>query len=292
MSGALLIQDTMPAALLRHRLALGVAWVDAISQTGARGPLSTILDQIGAYRLALPFERHRSDRFALRYAGAIQKRIDKAIAEGDPTDWQVHVHAPAQMDSAPYDPAQDARTYVPRRLQMAPLFPGAEPVPVNIRTPWLWPGSAYPFPATATLIRGSVRRGLDPASAVPLRWARVFATTPAAETDFALATVVGCGHGDDRGEYVLALGARAVSGATLVNPLQVRLWAFAPPPAVPDPADSLLGMPLENGGGAVLNDILRGTSVPPGYTAQQSKVIALRLGETRGQPESAFLFGP
>jgi hypothetical protein len=293
MSAALLF-DTVPAAMLRHRLALGLAWTDAISGNGATGTLSTILERIGAFPLQQAFDRHRGDRFALHYAARVRQRIDKAVAGGIDTDVQLHVHAPARSGRMDFDPLQDARTYVPRRLQLALAMAAGEPAltPANIRAPWLWPGATYPFPATATLVRGSVRRGADLATAAPVRWARVFATTPAAETDFALATLAGCAHGDERGEFVLALGANAVSGAALVNPVNVRLWAFAAPPGAVDPADSFLGLPLEHAGAAQDGAVLRGTAVPPAYTEQQSATLALRLGETHGQPATTFLFGP
>jgi hypothetical protein len=294
MNGALLLEDTVLAADLRHRLALGLAWVDAIGQTSALGSLGTVLERIGDLALVQAFERHRGGRFALRYAGLVKKRMDRARGAGLDTDWRLHVHAPARPDQAAFDVHGDARLYVPRRLRLAVVFDGAEPAaaPSNIRSAWLWPGAAYPFPAAATLVRGSVRRGAPPAGASALPWARIFATTPASQTVFSLSTIVGCGHGDDRGEYVLALDARAVSGDALANPVTVRLWAYAPPPTPPAPGDSLFGLEFENGGIAADSEILRGRAVPPEYTLNQSRMIDLRLGETRAGADTAFLFGP
>lgn len=37
---------------------------------------------------------------------------------------------------------------------------------------------SHPFPATTTLIRGRVVRGAGLTTAKPIRWARLFATTP------------------------------------------------------------------------------------------------------------------
>jgi hypothetical protein len=294
MSEALLLEDTVPAARLRHRIALGLAWIDALGQAGADGASSTVLERIGDFALVQAFERHHGGRFALRYAGLVKKRLDRAHGAGLDTDWRLHVHAPARPGQPAFDAHGDARRYVPRRLRLAAVFDGAGPAPspANIRRPWLWPGAAYPFPATATLARGSVRRGASPATAVALPWARIFATTPSTQADFGLATVVGCGHGDDRGEYVLALDARAVSGAALGNPVMVRLWAYAPPPAPPAAGDTFLGLVYEDGGSAADSEILRGRAVPPEYTLNQSRVIGLRLGETRAGPDTAFLFGP
>jgi hypothetical protein len=295
MTAGLRVEDTVLGAELHHRLALGVSWIDGVTQIGAYGPLTTILENIGIYYLHKPFDRHNSDRFALRYAGLIKKRLDKAFKDGLSTDCYVVGHGSRQMGQAIFDSQQDVRIYVPRRLQMAVVFTGSEPAPTpsNIRTPWLWPGATYPFHPTATLIRGRVRRGATLATSTHLRWARIFATIPQTEAIFNQATVVGCGHGDDRGEFVLVLDARAVSGASLKNPVLVRLWAFVPPPpAQIDPRDSFLGLPLENGGTAAINDVLRGRGVPTEYTLQQSKILELRLGETRGGPDTTFLFAP
>lgn len=295
MSTALRLEETVPASLVRHRLALGLSWIDAVTQTGANGRLSTTLESVGDYDINSAFERHRGDRFAQRYAGLLKKRLDKAVTDGLDTDFYVHVHAPDIAGRAAFDAATDARIYVPRRLRLALVLHNGQPAPTpqNIRTAWLWPGSAYPFPLTSTLIRASVRRGASLPASHPVRWARLFATIPETEAVFNQATIVGVGHGDDRGECVLQLDPRAVSGAALKNPLLVRLWAFAPAAGAPvDASDSFQGLPIENGGNAPLNDILRGRTVPPAYSAQQSKIIDLRLGETRGGPDTTFLFNP
>ncbi|QNM98661.1 hypothetical protein [Chitinimonas koreensis] len=205
------------------------------------------------------------------------------MAAGGGIDWALDLFG-GPADSRPgYRPESDPRRHVPRRLAITPVLDGDEPAatPLNIRTPWLWPGAAYPLPANATALRGRVLRGPDLASAAPARWARVVATVPASETDFSLATRVGHGHADERGEYVLALDARAVSGAALSNPVQVRLWAFTTPAALPvDPLDPLADLPREACGTDVVNDVLRGIAIPPAYSASVSQLAAVRLGET------------
>lgn len=288
------ISDTVQVSELRHRLALGLAWIDSTSQIATFGTLATILEKIGAHPVNQPFEVHRADRFALRYAGIIQKRLDKAIKDGTSTDWQIHVHGGRSSAALTYDPATDPRLYVPRRLRFSLVFKDGVPAPspVNMRTPWLWPGAAYPFPATSTIIRGRVLRGAALATAKPVRWARLFVTTPESETVFNNATIVGCGHGDDRGEFVMALDSRAVSGAALKNPVQLRLWAYIPPAGPVHPEDPLDGLPLEIGGTAVLNNILRGIAIPTTYTLQKSSSISLQLGETKNDASTTFLFPP
>lgn len=295
MNAPLRIEETVPAVELRHRLALGISWVDSITQLGSGGPLTTTLERIGDYAINMAFERHRSDRFAHRYSGLVKKRLEKTIADGNDSDFYLHVHAPEQAGAPPFNAETDARLYVPRRLRMGLVLNGSEPAatPQNMRVPWLWPGAAYPFPQTSTLIRGRVRRGASLTTSQPLLWARLFATVPETELVFNPASIVGTAHGDDRGEFVMALDARAVSGAALKNPVLVRLWAFAPPPGLPvNAADSFQGLPIENTGTAITSDILRGRSVPPAWTVQQSKILDLRLGETRGGPDTTFLFSP
>ena len=126
---------------------------------------------------------------------------------------------------------------------------------------------------------------------LPLPWARLFATVPSTETVFSQAQIVGCGHGDGRGEFVLALDAKASTGAALKNPVPVRLWAFVPP-AGPNlhPDDPLAQLPVEMCGTAVDSSVIRGLAVPPGYSVQQSRDLALRLGETLSGSGAEFLF--
>lgn len=295
MTTVLRLEDTVLASELRHRLALGLGWVDAVVRGPAAGSLTSIAHSVGPYRLDMVMERHRSDRFALRYAGLLRKRLDKAIADGLDTSLLVHVHAPAQAGHASFDATSGARLYVPRRLRFGMVLQQGTPVPapVNIRAPWLWPGSAYPFPATCTLVRGRLRRGASLSSSTALRWGRVFATVPENEATFAQATIVGTGHGDDRGEYVLALDPRAVSGASLKNPVRVRLWAWVPPAGLPlDASDSFLGLPEENAGTVQSSAILRGQALPVAWTVSQSRIVDLQLGETLSSADTTFLFNP
>ncbi|MEL1623597.1 hypothetical protein, partial [Acinetobacter baumannii] len=68
-----------------------------------------------------------------------------------------------------------ARRYVPRRFTISPwqLADVAEPAPyvepsARLVRVWLLPGSAYPLPGTATVIRGRVTQNGE-----PKRWARI-----------------------------------------------------------------------------------------------------------------------
>lgn len=284
------VSDTVPVGMLRHRLALGVALVDAVRGGAALGPLRVELESIGPYRppadrpagLPARLEPHGADRHAARYAGAIAKLVDRCVANALDTSWVLRIYAPLDAAARAFDPARDARHYVPRRMRLTPVFDAGVPAatPLNIRQITLWPGAAAPLPSTATCVRGRVLRGPDIASGEPVPYARLAASVPASETNFAAATVVGRGAADERGEFVLVIEARAMSGAGLVNPVPLRLWAFAPPAQAPDPNDALASVPVEDAGTATDSDILRGLTVPAGYTEQVSKTLACNLGET------------
>jgi hypothetical protein len=288
--------NTVEVARLRHRLALGLHWVDALAGAPALGAWQAVLETLGPYAMNLPFDSHGGARHALRNAGLLRKRFGLALDGGD-ARCAVRVYAapPPHLPHLPrrYEQALDPRLYVPRRIRFTPVADGADPAatPANIRQPWLWPGSAYPLPGNATALRGRVLRGASLATAAPVPWTRVVATVPASETVFGDAQPVGYAHGDDRGEFVLVLENRAVGGAALAGTVAVRLWAFLPPPAVTvDDADPLASLPLEEGGSDSLNAVLRGHAAPPGYVAQAGVELALRVGETAGGADATLLF--
>lgn len=285
--------DTVEVDQLRHRLALGLSWTDALTRQGVFGPLRSVAETVGPYALDLAMDMHRADRHALRYAGLVQKRFDKALADFGAADWAVQAYGARRVEHPAYAVDLDPRLYVPRRIKFVPVLAGAvpAPTPLNIRMPWLWPGSAYPLPGNATAMRGRLLRGPDLDHAVPIPWGRLVATIPSAQNVFGAATPVGYGHGDDRGEFVLVLDNRAVSGAALTNPVAVRLWSFLPPAAVAlDPADPLASLALEDGAADASNAVLRGQAIPAGYVAGASKVLSLSLGETKSDGETTLLF--
>jgi hypothetical protein len=284
--------NTVEVARLRHRLALGLHWTDALAGTVAQGQWHALLEKVGPYPVNLAFDNHGGARHALRNAGLLHKRFVLA-AEGGDARCAVRVYAAPRRLHAAYERALDSRLYVPRRIRFTPAVDGNEPAATvaNIRRPWLWPGAAYPLPGNATAVRGRVLRGPDLASAQAVPWARIVATVPASVTVFGDAQPAGYAHGDDRGEFVLALENRAVGGAALAGTVEVRLWAYLPPPGVTvDDADPLASLPLEEGGGDSINAVLRGHAAPPGYVAQAGVVLALRVGETAGGADATLLF--
>jgi len=289
----LTIEATREVSRVRHQLALGLSFIDSNSLQGTLGSLICRLDSIGGLPMEQVFQPHRRDRQALRFEGAIKKRMNKLVADGVATTWVMCAFGTRNAASGRYLPELDPGVYVPRRLSMELVLNGGVPASstANMRAPWLWPGASYPFAAASTLVRGRVLRGLSINNARPLPWARLFATVPDTELVFGNAQLVGCAHGDGRGEYVLALDARASTGAALKNPLKLRLWAFAAP-AGPSVEDPLAALPIEPCAALLDSKILKGLAVPTGYSQQQSRVLELRLGETLSGTSTEFLFAP
>jgi hypothetical protein len=157
-----------------------------------------------------------------------------------------------------------SRRFVPRRLSIA--LPAA-PVMGRICRPALLPGAAYDVPAGSVGVRGRVTLGAD---GPPVRWVRAVARRPGG------GAVVGCAHGDDRGEFLLLLDAGAAAGADLILPIAVEVTVFGPdPPSTEaDPADPYADLPLEATAlpadpGELLRPgadaVLDGTELPGGY---------------------------
>jgi hypothetical protein len=184
---------------------------------------------------------------------------------------------------------------VPRRLLLTPVLDakGSPPAtPANIRHARLWPGAESAYPSNSTVLRGRVRRGATLDSAVPVRWARILVTLPPDPLSdppvFDAAAVVGWAHGDDRGEFLIVLGAGAVpGGAALPASLMLWLWVHLPPAAA-DPvalqaallADPLADLPLEFAGSADDGEVLAGRAVPAGYTRAGAVALAVTPGSS------------
>jgi hypothetical protein len=177
----------------------------------------------------------------------------------------------------------DSRRYVPRRLSIPLPNPPPPGRPGRVCRPALFPGAAYDVPAGAVGVRGTVRRGGP--TGPPLRWARVEARRT---SDSALA---GRAHGDDRGEFLLLLGAAAVRGVELSLPVEVTVTVFGPttpldPATVPgSDVDPLWDLPLEvvdpaPAGQALeflADPVLDGEEHPPGYVSGASRALQLEL---------------
>ena len=125
---------------------------------------------------------------------------------------------------------EPARRYVPRRFTVTPWqlaeVVGARPVRRTVRHDCsgsgCCPGTAYPLPGTATVIRGRVTQ-----DGRPKRWARVQGTTPTSDAGWA--------HTDERGEFVLPiLDAGADLTRVATDQITVTLRVIATP-TIADP---------------------------------------------------------
>ncbi|WP_255990914.1 hypothetical protein [Chitinolyticbacter albus] len=257
-----------------RRLAVGIELMDAASAQPVLMPIHIGLDEVTAPRRP-PLRRLPSNRYALLY------RDDLASA---PQPLVLRVSAtPDGRYSLPYA----HRGFVPRRLALTlPTLANAEAAPPADRTlrPWLFPAAAYPLSNTATGLRAHVFR--NAAGDVPrraARWVRVIASIPAAQADLDLANIIARGAGDDRGEFLLLLPPAASQPGTQPT-MQVRITVFAGAEAdPPDPdlpaRDPLWDVPLETPASWAASDgVLTGATLPVGYAAVASRVVALRLG--------------
>ena len=298
------VDNTVQVSQVTHRLALGIQWLDALTQMPVAGDWVNDLEAIGTRPGLLRFERHPQARQALRHAGRLARLLPLAAADkvatppadvaDDPTNFVVRAFARRDPRYVDYRSDNDPRQYVPRRLSLTPVQSGGVPPSslANIRTAWLWPGATYPLAANASAIRGCIRRGASLATAVPVAWARVVVTRPGAgPANFATEAPLAWAHGDDRGEFLVVLGTQAVpGGVVLPATIALRLWVFlAPTPFAA--ADPLSSLPLEVAGSDPLNEVLSGTAIPVGHVLQAAFIdITLPPGRVSGVNDADLLF--
>ena len=263
---------------VRHRLALGIDCRDVVSGLGALGPMVAELESIGPFATpGMVLQPHGIFRHALPWAGAVRKLMAESVSRAVDPNWIVRIHGDPGAPAKPWDPNRDAHRVVPRRLRLLPTLTAGEPPssPANARSCTLAPGAMYPLHGAATAIRGRVMHN----ATIPMPWAAVVATTPPAQTNFALATPVGRARADERGEFLLVLDGRSVTGASLPTNVSVRLWGFGPPavPTPTNPKDPLTALPIEDAGSATDSPLLRGEIIPAAYTRSIHQTIAVRI---------------
>lgn len=225
-------------------LALGIEPVDATGGGRSTGSVDVRSEEfstpVADWRLWRPGEtftsalprmrRHASGRFVRRFDTNTPATVTIRLVD-DLIDGGTRI-------------AGAGRGIVPRRLAVdlptledvvdADTDPDADPIPIWRRAFSIGchPGAGADLPSRATVLRGRIVRQVDGVD-VPVRWARVRGTNPTGD-------VVGWAHGDDRGEFVLVVGAGVNDIGMPDNPLRVSITigAEAPPPT-PDPADPL-----------------------------------------------------
>ena len=294
---------TIEVDRIDHRLALGIQWIDAQSRLAAPGAWTAQLETIGTRACPLTFDAHPQSRHALRWTGLLARVLARGAADKlaappptpdvDQTRFNLRAFAQRDAGATAWGADDDPRKYVPRRLSMIPVQSLGVPAATaaNSRQAWLWPGVAYALPSNTTALGGCVRRGASLATAAVVPWARVIVTAPkTAPGVFANETQVGWGHVDDRGEFVVVLGANAVPGGAVLPPtLALHVWLFLPPVAVPA-ADPLAALPLEVAGTDALNDVLRGIAPPAGYLSQAPIPVSVIPGEVLVMNDADLLF--
>jgi hypothetical protein len=301
--------NTVEMSRVGHRLALGVQWRDAVSQfpvtLSAPADMVTDLEAVGQRPCPMRLDAHGEGRYAIRHSGPFAKLLARAVVKPEPVDdgnpandadgllLSMRVFARRHRNVADYQTGNDPRMFVPRRLAFMPVLSGGIPPATvdNIRQAWLWPGAAYPIPSRATVLRGRIQRKVSPTVNVPLPWARVMLTRPGSGV-FATEQQLGCAHVDDRGEFVLLLGANAVTGGVaLPSEVAVHVWVFTPPiTTVFDPLKPLDSLPLERAGTAALDDVLKGL-VPPATYVQHGPIdLNIKLGQSQTMSDAALVF--
>ena len=128
---ALRLDETAEVSRLGHRLALGVQWIDALTQQPAE-PLAGAawvgeLRAIGARPCVQRLEVHTQGRQALRHAGPYAKLLARAVALGDPLGHRVLGHGAREPRAGAYSVANDPRVYVPRQLSLTPVLASGTP---------------------------------------------------------------------------------------------------------------------------------------------------------------------
>jgi hypothetical protein len=189
---------------------------------------------------------------------------------------------------------EDRRVFVPRRVQARlDAGPPLDDVPIvrRSRTPWLWPGAAYPVLERATGLRGRVLVG--PAGTQrPVRWARIVARPVAGGAPFAWA------HGDDRGDFLLILPPEALGLAAGLPALTLTVEAFgrladppAPPPQAVRDADPWWDIPLETLAlpGVLPDQVAEGRAVPPDFNGSDARQVTFTYSVILGDAVAPFV---
>lgn len=296
-------ENSVAVEHVRHRLALGVQWQDALTSLPVDGRWVSELQRIGARVIVQHFDRHPLARHALRHCDRLAAVLTKAAADkvaapppdssADQTNFVLQAWGEAQKSPTGYGTGNDPRRFVPRRLSLTPVQTDGVPTRStdNIRTALLWPGSNYPLAGSSTAVRGRIRRGPAPDKLVPVAWARVVITRPAGPPNFATETQLGWAHGDDRGEFLAVLGPDAVpGGANLPASLALRVWVFLPPADAFNAADPLASLPLDVGGTDASNAVLDGRQVPTTYLSKSPVDINPRLGRVFTMSDNHLTF--
>ncbi len=237
-----------------QRLALGLEPIDAQRLHRVAHPLSVLVERPPKASAKPQVLRHPSCLHALLYYPDLIDSVDIRIFENfrrfAPRRFTVPLHTLVTVDGFSYAD--------------------------RVRRPYMYPGAAYDLDSCATGIRGRALRGGS-----PMRWARVEAVLRSN------GQVVGRAHGDDRGEFLLVIGANAIPIGELLSPVSLQVTVFGPAviPVPSSPAvaqDPFWDLPLETVPPPGATDtVSTGETLPPGYTASAVVNVDFVLAELR-----------
>ena len=236
------------AVTVRHRLALGIECVDALTRRPVGVPVRIAREGIPERFVPDPDPRNSSLDFVAHGYGRA-----------------VLTHGPRLPSTVLVRIADPSRRYLPRRFAvplrtLAELDGAAIPPGSRRLRPWLLPGIGYGLDG-ATALTGRVVRGGVPVPAVRV-------------TAFGVGDrLAGWAHGDDRGEFVLVVQTTGEEPITPSVSFPVTLRV-----AVPGDPATALPAPVEPVSRAELpgddSDLMRGLRVPDGYLTSSQPVRA------------------
>ncbi len=282
----LVVDTSIGAANVLHRLVLGVECVDAVTGQRVRTDLA-IGRELDPRRLSPDHDPQWPCVSLLRRGTGRGRLLYDATT---PTRTLAVPPAPAGPPVARLRLVHPWRRFVARRLDAtlwtladviaAEGAPPTVPAAARLLRPWLWPGAAAQLPPGLTAIRGVVQ-----SAGLAVRWARLTALRP---TGGPVPDVVGHGHTDERGEFVVVITDTGTLPPPPPASLQIDLQVIAPDPATTpavDPDDAYADLVVEAVGRAsnpplpaeLVNDVLRGTASPPGYVGNTAAVPTLTV---------------
>lgn len=258
------MSSTTAEASERQRLALGIDLLDAGTMTRVRRRVDVVVQ---APRIATAFEnsskmprvlRRESGLYALCYAlfrpaaPSVDVRVVPASRHFVARRFRVPIADPALAEFSSDFPTHVQREALRQSKRRAVV---------------LFPAANYDIVSGSTGLRGKLIRDEK-----PVTWGRVEALISG--------QVVGRAHADDRGEFLLLVGAlpEPLRAPTLELSMTVNVFAAAAPVgSVPsNPVDRL---PLEElSSGDPSDGVTLGTVVPASYVATASRVVQCRLG--------------
>lgn len=267
------LQTSIGPATVRHRLAVAVECLGALSDRVLAAPVTVTLEPTGPPPHGVSRSLHRTGtgRFVLTWFPPLPDapvlRVDDPTRVAQPRRIAVHPWLPDEIaEPAPYVPA------------------GARLVRLR-----LWPGTATRPPRGTTTVRGRVVR-----DGVPARWCRVLATGPTG-------VPAGRAHTDERGEFLLVVLDTGLNPVTDSVTLDLRVTAARVPPPV-DPDDRCADLVIEDvprsanppQPGDLDTAVLRGTAVPPGFAPNQHppRAVAVRIGTENNLSGDPLVFAP